>query len=60
VWHHKILFNTRYQVSCDDQDFSEEDMGDTREKVLDKKHRESLALEKDALSFPIEEMYLNR
>jgi len=22
VWHHKLLFNTRYQVLCDDQDFS--------------------------------------
>ena len=28
VWHHKILFNIRYQVSCDDQDFNDEDMGD--------------------------------
>jgi len=33
---------------------------DPRKQVLDKKQRELLAREEDALSFPIKEMYLDR
>jgi len=60
VIRHKILFNTRYQVSCDDRDFSEKDIGDPKKQVLDQKHRESFAPEKETLSLPIQERYLDR
>jgi len=33
MWHHKILFNTKYQVSCDVGDFSKENLGDPRGEV---------------------------
>jgi len=55
---YKILFNTRYQVLCDDRDFSKEDLGDPRGQVFDQEHRESLAPEEEALLLPIEERYL--
>jgi len=54
------LFNIRYQVSCDDQDFNKEDMGDHRGQVLDQENRESPAPEEAALSLPIEQRYLDR
>jgi len=60
VWCHKILFNTRYQVSCDDRDFNEEDMRDPCKQVFDQEHRESLASEDEALSLSIEVIYLDR
>ena len=53
MWRHKILFNTRYHVSCDDRDFSKEDLSDPRKKVLDQEHIESLAPEEKALSLII-------
>jgi len=60
VWRHKILFNIRYQVSCDDRDFNKEDMGDPRGQILDQENRESLAAEEVTLSLPIEQRYLDR
>jgi len=37
VWRHKILFNTRYKVQCDDLDFCKEYVGDPRSKYLTKR-----------------------
>ena len=54
------MFNTRYQISCDDQDFNEKDMRDPRKLVLDQEHRESLTREDEVLSLSIEERYLDR
>ena len=54
------LFNTRYQVSCDDRDFNEEDMRGPRGQVLDQEHRESLAPEEQDLLLSIEEKYLDQ
>jgi len=53
------MFNTRYQVLCNDQDFSEENLRDLRGQVFDQENRESFAPKEEALSLLIEEMYLD-
>jgi len=60
VWRHNILFNIRYQVSCDKWDFNEEDMEDPWKQVFDQEHRESLVPEEEILLLSIEERYLDR
>ena len=49
-----------FLTSYDDWDFSEEDIRDLWKQVFDQEHRESLALEEEILSLPIEEKYLDR
>jgi len=49
------MFITRPKIWCDEWDFCKKDMWDPCEQILDEERRESLAFEKETVSFPIEE-----
>ena len=48
------MSDTESEVSCDDKNFHKEDLGDLREQVIDKEHREQLAYQEEALSLLVE------
>jgi len=52
---HQMLSDTRSEVSCDERGLCEENLGDSREQILDEEHWESLASEEKALSLSIKE-----
>jgi len=55
VWRHQILFNTRYQESCDDRNFRKKNLRNPREQIFDEFHQEPLASQEKALPLLVEE-----
>jgi len=53
MWHHQILSDIRFEVSCDERDLYKVDLGHSRKQILDEEYRELLTSEEKALSLSV-------